>query len=121
MDERITEPGAASIRSQLDIEQEDPAIFHPYTLDEASWAARVIRGDCEIPIEVRSLVEIGIPLDMMPQHLRPTPTRLARSARVTTRTARIRELAWEGTDPVLRLVLVRRACRMVLARRAADR
>lgn len=118
---RLSEPGSESIRAQLGIEQEDPAVFRAAQLAEAVSAARTIRDDEELPREVRLCAEVGITLDLMPGHLSPQRTALARRLACSARTVRRRELAWEGVDPVLRFDLVRRAIRLLIVQRAASR
>jgi hypothetical protein len=117
--ERAYEPGAEAIRIALGIEQEDPQVFRPNTFDESLKAARIIRDDDELTRAVRGLVEVGLVLDTMPDHLQPRRADMARRLGVTVRTIRRRELRWEGIDPVLRAELVRRAMRLVISCRAA--
>ena len=118
---RLSEPGSEAIRSQMAIAQEDPTIFRANTLTESLRVARIIRDDEEIVPRVRRLVEVGIVLDLMPGHLRPRRDRMARALGCTVRTVLRREIEWEGIDPLNRFVLVHRACRLILAMRAADR
>lgn len=116
---RVEEPGAVSIRSQVGIRAEDPRVFRPIRLAEALKVARIIRADETIPEEIRALVEVGIPLDLMPGHVTPAKAALAEALRVSVRTVRRRELAWETADQRLRFDLVHRAARLVFAERGS--
>lgn len=116
---RVEIPGAVSIRSQVGIRPEDPRVFRPIRLAEALRVARLIRADESIPEEIRALVEVGIPLDLMPGHVTPVKTALAEALRVSVRTIRRRELAWELADQRLRFDLVHRAARLVFAERGS--
>lgn len=117
---RLHEPGSQSIRAQLAIRQEDPAVFRPNRLAESLRVARIIRDDEALPREVRRLAEVGIVLDLMPGHLMPRRERMARALGCTVRTILRRQVEWEGIDPMLRLDIVRRAMRLVISMRAAD-
>lgn len=112
--ERLDLPGTASIRSQIGIEQEDPAVFHPYRVAEAVRAADVLSGDSEVPRPVRRLLRVGLALDLRPGHLTLTKSELGRRLALDRRTVKARELAWESLDPLLRFELVRRASVMIL-------
>jgi hypothetical protein len=112
-------PGAASIRTQVGIRSEDPRVFRPIRLTEALRAARIIRADETLSEEIRALVEVGIPLDLMPGHVTPPKAALAEALRVSVRTIRRRELAWETADQRLRFDLVHRAARLVFAERGS--
>lgn len=111
----LWEPGSASVRSQLGIEQEDPMVFRPYTLDEALRAVQILARDESVPIEVRSLIPVGVVLDLMPAHLTPETPVLASVLRLKPGTVRTRRLLWELVDEVERFEVVRRACGMILA------
>jgi hypothetical protein len=119
MHERAYEPGAEAIRIALGIEQEDPQVFRPNTFDESLRVARIIRDDDQLTRQVRKVIEVGLVLDTMPDHLSPRRADMARRLGVTVRTIRRRELRWEGIDPVLRKDLVHRAKRLLIAIRAA--
>lgn len=119
MADRISEPGSESIRSQLGIAPEHPAIFRASTLDEAVFVARTVRDDETLPDLVRRCAEVGIALDLMPGHLAPSRSALARKLIASVRTIRRRELGWESVDPAMRFDLVRRAMRLLIVRRAA--
>ena len=111
----LWEPGSASVRSQLGIEQEDPLVFRPYTLDEALRAVQILARDESVPMEVRSLIPVGVVLDLMPAHLTPETPALASVLRLKPGTIRTRRLLWELVDEVERFEIVRRACGMILA------
>lgn len=117
--ERIIEPGAEALRVRLGIAQEDPAIFRANSLEESVAVARIIRDDDALPVAVRRMVEVGIVLDLMPDHLTPRRDVLARRLGCTVKTVRRKELAWEGIDRRVRFALVHRASRLVIALRAA--
>lgn len=116
---RLEEPGTASIRSQLNVEQEDPQVFRPFTLRESLRVARLIRDDVSLPIEVRRLAEIGVVLDLMPDDLAPTRHIHGLAVGVTPRTIRRRAYRWEGVDPRIRFDVTRRAARAIIAERGA--
>jgi hypothetical protein len=116
---RVEEPGSVSIRAQVGIRAEDPRVFRPIRLTEALRVARIIAADDSIPEEIRGLVEVGIPLDLMPGHVTPAKTALAEALRVSVRTIRRRELAWELCDQRVRFDLVHRASRLVFAERGS--
>lgn len=118
---RLSEPGSEAIRGQLGITAEDPAVFKPHSLYESLKVARIIRDDEEIVSRIRRLVEVGIVLDLMPGHLRPRRDRMARALGCSVRTVLRREIEWEGVDPLERFALVRRASRLIVAMRAAER
>jgi hypothetical protein len=118
---RLQEPGSEAIRGQLAIVAEDPEVFKPHSLYESLKVARIIRDDEDIAPEIRRLVEVGIVLDLMPGHLRPRRDRMARALGCSVRTLLRREIEWEGVDPMVRFGLVRRAARLIVAMRAADR
>jgi hypothetical protein len=109
------EPGSQSVRSQLGIEQEDPRVFRPYTLDEALRTAQILYRDETLPIAIRSLIHVGIVLDLMPAHLAPETAVLGKCLRMKPGTVRTRRLLWELVDERERFDLVRRACGMILA------
>lgn len=111
----LWEPGSASVRSQLGIEQEDPLVFRPYTMEEAVRAAQILARDDSLPIAFRSLIPVGVPLDLRPLHLMPDTAVLAAAVGLSPRTIRTRRLLWELTDEVERFEIVRRACGMILA------
>lgn len=113
----VDEIGSQSIRRMLEIEPEDPAIFRPYTVPEAIDSARIISQDGSMPVEVRSMLSVGIAYDLMPAHLMPSVNELAVRLRTTSRRVRRIRLVWETLDPDLRFSIVRRACRMILAKR----
>jgi hypothetical protein len=46
---------------------------------------------------------------------------MARALGCSVRTLLRREIEWEGVDPMIRFGLVRRAARLIVAMRAADR
>ena len=116
---RLEEPGAVSVRSQVGIEQEDPRIFHPIRLAEALKVARILKRDDALPEDIRDIIEVGIPLDLMPAHVTPAKSDLAEALGVSVRTIRRRELAWETSDQRLRFDLVHRASRLVFTERGA--
>ena len=116
---RIIELGAEALRVRLGIAQEDPKVFRANSLEESVAVARIIRDDEEFPREMRGVVEVGIVLDLMPDHLTPRRDALARRLGCSVKTVRRRELAWEGLDPNVRFALVHRASRLVIALRAA--
>lgn len=119
---RVAEPGSASIRSQMGIEQDCPEMFRPYDLGEAREAAALLSADETLRAEYPAVVQllgIGIPLDLMPDHLSPTMAALARSARLRRRTADAYRMMWESVDPALRANLVHRAIRIILVLRAS--
>lgn len=111
--------GSASLRSQIGIEAEDPQIFRPISVTEALEVARIIKADETIEEEIREVIEVGIPLDLMPSHLTPAKSALAEALGVSVRTIRRRELAWETADQRLRFDLVHRASRIVFTERGA--
>jgi hypothetical protein len=111
-------PGSVSLREQLGIEQEDPKIFKPITLEESMEAAKVVAADTTIDDDLRPCIEIGIILDLMPAHLTPRKERIARAMNISARTVRRRELDWELLDPLQRFDLVRNALRVVITGRA---
>lgn len=111
--------GSASLRSQIGIEAEDPRIFRPISVTEALEVARIIKADETIDEEIRDCIEVGIPLDLMPSHLTPRKETLAEALRVSVRTIRRRELAWELSDQRIRFELVHRASRLVFANRGS--
>lgn len=116
---RLEEPGAVSVRAQVGIEQEDPRVFHPIRLAEALKVARILKRDETLPEEIREILEVGIPLDLMPGHVTPAKSALAEALGVSVRTIRRRELAWETADQRLRFDLVHRASRLVFTERGA--
>lgn len=116
---RLEEPGTASIRSQLDVAQEDERVFHPFSLRESLRVARLIRDDVSLPIEVRRLAEVGVVLDLMPDDLAPTRHIHALAVGVTPKTIRRRAYRWEGVDPIVRFDVTRRAARAIIAERGA--
>lgn len=116
---RVELSGPASIRAQVGIVSEDPRIFRPIKLREALAVARLLKKDEQIPEDVRDVLEVGIPLDLMPAHLTPRKTELAEALNVSTRTIRRREILWELADQRLRFDLVHRASRLVFAERGA--
>ncbi len=116
--ERCELPGTASIRAQIGIVQEDPRVFHPFTIEEAIRAADAISIDSTIPNPVRRLLRVGIALDLRPGHLTPTKSALGRALDLDRRTVAAREGLWECLDPILRADLVGRAAAMILLRRA---
>ena len=118
---KVDIPGAASIRSQVGIQAEDPAIFRPIEVDEAIEAARVLKRDETISEEIRDLLEVGIALDLMPGHLTAPKTAIAERLRVSVRTIRRREIDWELVDQRIRFDLTHRAARLVFAARGANR
>lgn len=111
-------PGSVSLREQLGIEQEDPRIFKPISLEEAINASRMIADDTTIQPDMRNRVEVGLILDLMPAHLTPRKEAVAKALNLSTRTIRRRELEWEMIDPLDRFDLVRNALRVVVAERA---
>ena len=111
--------GSASLRSQIGIAAEDPRIFRPISVAEALDVARIIKADTSIDEDIREVVEVGIPLDLMPAHLTPRKELLAEALRVSVRTIRRRELAWELCDQKVRFDLVHRASRLVFANRGS--
>lgn len=113
-------PGSVSIRTQLRIATEDPRIFRPIEIAEAIEVARIIRRDVQIPEEIRPVLETGICLDLMPGHLTPRKSLIAEALRVSVRTVRRHELAWELNDQRLRFDIVHRAARLVFANRGSN-
>lgn len=119
MDERVIEPGVASVRAQLGIEQEDPAIFRAYEIAEILPVVGWLRNSGDVPRSVRRIVEVGVLYDLRPQHLSPRLTEVGKALGIAASTvARHREL-WEGIDPQLRFDLVQRAVRMLLVFRGS--
>jgi hypothetical protein len=119
---RVVEPGSASIRRQMGIEQDCRRMFRPYTLEEAREAAALIAADDAMRGEYGAIVEllsVGIPLDLMPDHLAPSIAALARSARISRRRVEHGRLLWECLEPSLRADLVHRAVRIILVLRAS--
>ena len=113
-------PGSASVRSQVGILPEDPAIFRPIMLEEALAAARIIGRDSQIQDEIRCILDVGIVLDLMPGHLTPRKAALSEALTLSVRTIRRREIAWELGDQRSRFDLVHRASRLVFANRGAS-
>ena len=111
--------GSASLRSQIGIAAEDPRIFRPISVAEALEVASIIKADTSIEEDIRDVIEVGIPLDLMPAHLTPRKELLAEALRVSVRTIRRRELAWELCDQRVRFDLVHRASRLVFANRGS--
>jgi hypothetical protein len=119
MDERIIEPGVASVRAQLGIDQEDPAIFRPYELEEIIPVAGYLRNAPDVPRRVRKIMEVGLVYDLRPQHLAPRLVPLGKALGLAPSTvARHRQL-WEGLDQETRFDLVQRAVRMILVFRGS--
>lgn len=117
----ISEPGAEALRAQLGVEPEDPSVFRPPTLDECVDAMRIVLRDSALTVRLRAHAEVGLILDLMPDHLTPRRVDLARRLGCAPRTVRRRELAWEGCDSIQRHQIVHRAIRLLLAMRAANR
>ena len=113
-------PGSASVRSQVGILPEDPAIFRPIMLEEALAAARIIGRDSQIEDEIRCILDVGIVLDLMPGHLTPRKAALSEALTLSVRTIRRREIAWELGDQRARFDLVHRASRLVFDNRGAS-
>ena len=111
--------GSARLRSQIGIAAEDPRIFRPISVAEALDVARIIKADTSIEEDIRDVIEVGILLDLMPAHLTPRKEILAEALRVSVRTIRRRELAWELCDQRVRFDLVHRASRLVFANRGS--
>lgn len=119
---RISEPGVESLRSQLGIEPEDPAVFHPVSYAEAIWAARIVLADETIPARIRVIGLAGIAYDLAPIHLRPSGPAMAAALRIHRDTLREWELEYEATcEEALRFVLTRRAWLVIMAERASRR
>lgn len=116
---RLEEPGTASIRAQVGIEQEDERVFHPVTLREALRVSRLIRDDEALDARVRRLAEVGVVLDLMPGHLMPRRHDHAVALGISTRTVRRRAYAWEGVDELTRFACAQRAIRAIIAERGA--
>lgn len=116
---RIDEPGSQSIRAQIGIRTEDPAIFHPITLDEALEVAKIVSGDESLEREYARAAEIGIVLDLMPGDLTPRKESVARALGLSVRTIRRRELVWELSNQIDRFAMVMRALRLLIAKRGA--
>lgn len=120
--ERVSIPGVESLRSQLDIEPDDPAVFRPILAEEALRVARVILRDETIPSRMRKVGVVGIMLDLLPGHLRPSPPVACAMVGIHRETFTAWEIEWESSCPEdLRFNLVQRAYRMILAERAAAR
>jgi len=110
--------GTECFRRQLGIGQDDPKVFRPVTLDEAVAAASIVATDDSVRGS-RACARVGIVYDLMPLHVRPDASCVARKLRIKDATVRRRELQWEMCPPVVRFELVRRAMRSVIAFRAA--
>lgn len=119
--EQFEYPGSQSIRSQVGIAQDDPAIFRPFAVAECVEAAAMLSADRSIPTTVRRLALVGLCLDLRPGHLTSTKSRLSRQLRRDRKTIVAHELSWEAVDPALRADIVGRAVRMILVRRAQRR
>lgn len=111
--------GSACFRRTLGIGQDEPRVFKPVTLDEAVAAASIVSTDVSVR-DARTCARVGIVYDLMPLHIRPQRSRLAKALRIGEATVRRKELEWEACPPVLRFDLVRRAMRSVIALRAAQ-
>jgi hypothetical protein len=119
---RVSIPGVESLRSQLGIETDDRRVFRPILPDEAFRAARIVLSDPEIPRRMRKIGAVGIVLDLMPGHLRPSWPMICSLAGIHRDTLRTWEIEWEsscGED--LRFDLVRRTYRVIVAERASSR
>lgn len=113
-------PGSVCMRRQLGIAPEDPAVFRPVTIDEADAVARIVSNDTSVASS-RPVARVGIIYDLMPLHVRPSRTAVARAIGITNATVRRREAQWELCDAVVRFDLVQRAMRSVIAIRASAR
>jgi hypothetical protein len=113
------EGGTCLIDPNQDVNETASIVLHAKRSGGESAVARIIRDDDALPVAVRRMVEVGIVLDLMPDHLTPRRDVLARRLGCTVKTVRRKELAWEGIDRRVRFVLVHRASRLVIALRAA--
>ena len=116
---RVDEPGSQSIRAQIGIRTEDPAVFHPITLEEALEVAQIIAADESLDREYARAAETGIVLDLMPGDLTPRKDVVAQALGLSVRTIRRRELVWELSNQLERFSLVMRALRLLIAKRGA--
>ena len=119
---RVSVPGVESLRSQLQIEPDDPDVFKPILPAEAYRAATVVLADPTVPKRIRKIGRVGIIFDLMPGHLRPTWPHICAMTGLHRDTLRVWELEWESTcEENLRFDLVGRCYRMIMAERAAAR
>jgi len=119
---RVSIPGVESLRSQLGIEPDDPRVYRPILPEEAYRVARTVLSDPELPKRVRRIGVVGIILDLMPGHLRPSWPLICTLVGIHRDTLRTWEIEWESSvDEGIRLDLVHRAYRMLAAERAASR
>lgn len=114
MRDLLYEPGTASVRAQIGIEQDDPQIFHPYRIEEIVRTAVILERDGEIPFGVRDILRVGLIYDMRPNHLAPSVAVAARHLRSSATAVRKARVFWECVDPVIRFDLVARSTRMIL-------
>lgn len=114
MRDLLYEPGTASVRAQIGIEQDDPAVFHPYRIEEIVRTAVILERDGEIPSGVRGILRVGLIYDLRPNHLAPSVSVAARHLRSSVLAVRRSRVAWECIDPEIRFDLVARATRMIL-------
>ena len=119
---RVSIPSFESLRSQLGIEPEDPAVFKPITPQEALKAAKVVCRDQNLPERIREIGILGLVLDLTPGHLRPTFAMLSALVGRSRSTLADWEIEWETRiEDDLRSEMVQRAFRLILADRAANR
>lgn len=86
----------------------------PFALGESIAAARVVARESAYP---RSLVLVGVVLDMMPGHLTPRRALLARRLRIRRELVEAAELVWEVADDADRVRLLAAAVRVARVRR----
>lgn len=115
------ETGSASVRAQIGITPEDPKVFHPYTVDECLWCARVLGSDMLPQIVIARLLPLGLIIDLMPSHLMPSVSILSLRLRRSPEWLRRSRLQWECVDPVIRFALVRKSVAMILMLRGAKK
>lgn len=112
--------GSAAARWQAGIAPEDAEVFRAVTLADAAEAARIVSRDI-IARQMRGIAEVGLILDLMPGHLRPSGAELARELGITIDSTERREIAWELLEPRARFDLVARAMRLLMMLRAGRR
>jgi hypothetical protein len=117
---RDHEAGSAAVRWQVGIAADDAGVFRAVSLAEAVDAARIVSRDASVGA-FRQAALVGIVLDLMPGHLRPTREAIGERLSCSVGIVERRELAWELADQQTRFDLVARAIRLVLLLRAADR
>ena len=92
----------------------DASVLKPFSLEDGISAAWVIDGDRDIPFGV---LLVGIPLELTATKEACQRRALARRLGMPLSVLRSFELCWEALDEDYRFETVRRAIRIVLARR----